>query len=256
MKILVCIKEVPQSESKPEIGPEKNIITYDRENTLFCINSSDEYALEEGLKLKESIPGTTVDVVNVGTEEQTETLRRAMGMGADNGFILEQNSNFPVPASYIIAAYAMDKNYDLILTGVMSDDNMGFYTGPSIAALLNFPWATSVTAMSVDIQNKTLKAEREIDSTTLEIVTLKLPALLTIQSGINRPRYPSLSNKLKAKGATIPLIQIESALQEICQTKIISLTFPESKKGSMELTGSTAEKAKALHAILKSRGEI
>lgn len=256
MKILVCIKEVPQSESKPEIGPEKNIITYYRENTLFCINSSDEYALEEGLKLKESIPGTTVDIVSAGTEEQAGTLRRAMEMGADNSFILEQNPKFTSPSSYIIAAYAKDKGYDLILTGVMSDDNMGFTTGPSIAAILNYPWASSVTKLSVDLQNNTVQAEREIDSMTLEIVTLTLPALLTIQSGINRPRYPSLSNKLKAKGAAIPLIKIEYPSLGICKTETISLNFPESKKGAMELTGCTAEKSRALHAILRSSGEI
>lgn len=255
MKILVCIKEVPHSESKPEIDFETNSLIYSREKNVFTINSSDEYALEEGLKLKDTIPGSELDVVTAGTSLQIPAIRRALEMGAHRGFILEQKDN-RTPASYSIAAFAENKGYDLILTGVMSDDNMGFVTGPSAAAILNYPWASSVTSLLIDSQNKTVKAEREIDSTTLEIVTLKLPALITVQSGINRPRYPSLSNKLKAKSAEIPMVQIEPPPEAICKTEIISLRFPETKKGARELTGNTNEKCRALHAILRSRGEI
>jgi electron transfer flavoprotein beta subunit len=256
VKILVCIKEVPDTEAVPEIDHQKKTVTYDRRRWSFRINSPDEYALEEALILKESIPGTTVDVVTAGTEETAPALRRALEMGADRGFILSRDRGGKIPASYAIAAFAEDKGYDLILTGVMSDDNMGFYTGPSIAACLNFPWATSATGMSVDIPQKTVTAEREIDSSTLEIVTLKLPALITVQSGINRPRYPSLSNKLKAKSMEIPLIHTNSPDLKICGTETVSLNFPESKKNKLELKGSTGEKAAALYSILRSSGGI
>lgn len=256
MKILVCIKEVPHTEAVPEIDHEHKTVTYDRRRWSFRINSSDEYALEEALILKETIPGTIIDVISCGTEETSPLLRRALEMGADRGFILSNNQECRVPASYTIAAFAEGKDYDLILTGVMSDDNMGFTTGPSIAALLNFPWATSATGMSVDIPQKTVTAEREIDSSTREIVTLKLPALITVQSGINRPRYPSLSNKLKAKSMEIPVIHINSSDLKICVTETVSVNFPESKKNKLELKGSTGEKAAALYSILQSRGGI
>ncbi len=256
MKILVCIKEVPHSESKPEIDFDTNSLIYDRDKSSFIINSSDEYALEEGLKLKDTIPGTELDVITAGTQLQIPVIRRALEMGADKGFILKKEPHNDPPASALIAAFVKDKNYDLILTGVMSDDNMEFITGPSIAALINYPWASSVTAMSVDVQNNSVKAEREIDSATLEIVTLKLPALITVQSGINRPRYPSLSNKLSAKIKPVPLIEIGPPPDAICPVEIISLHFPESKKGAVELNGNTGEKSQALLAILRSRGEI
>ena len=256
MKILVCIKEVPDTEAVREIDHEHKTVTYDRRRWSFRINSSDEYALEEALILKETIPDTTVDVASSGTEEISPLLRRALEMGADRGFILSHNQGSRLPASFTIAAFAEDKGYDLILTGVMSDDNMGFSTGPSIAAHLNFPWATSATGMSVDIHQKTVTAEREIDSSTLEIVTLKLPALITVQSGINRPRYPSLSNKLKAKSMEIPIIPINTSDLKICGTETVSLNFPESNKNKLELKGSTGEKAAALYSILRSRGGI
>ncbi len=256
MKILVCIKEVPHGESKPEIDFDTNSLIYDRDKNSFIINSSDEYALEEGLKLKDRIPATEVDVVTAGTLLQIPVIRRALEMGVHKGFILKMEPGNAPPASELIAAFAKEQCYDLILTGVMSDDNMGFVTGPSIAALLNYPWATSVTAISIDLMNNTVKAEREIDSASIEIVTLKLPALITVQSGINRPRYPSLSNKLNAKIKPIPIIETESPPDAICPIEIISLQFPESKKGAMELTGSTGEKSGALLGILRSRGEI
>lgn len=256
MKILICIKEVPHIESKPEIDFETNSLFYDRDKNSFIINSSDEYALEEGLKLKDIIPGTEIDVVTAGTQLQIPVIRRALEMGADRGFIIKKEPGDGSPASELIAAFAKDQGYDLILTGVMSDDNMEFVTGPSIAALLNYPWAASATAIKIDLHNNTIQAEREIDSTTLEIVTLKLPALITIQSGINRPRYPSLSNKLNARIKPVPLIGTETSPESICPIKIVSLRFPESKKGSMELKGSTGEKSQALLSILRSRGEI
>jgi electron transfer flavoprotein beta subunit len=256
VKIFVCIKEVPDAEAVPEIDHQKKTVTYDRRRWSFRINSSDEYALEEALILKETIPGTTVDVASYGTEETPPLLRRALEMGADRSFILHRDTDSRLPASYTIAGFAEDKGYDLILTGVMSDDNMGFTTGPSIAAHLNFPWASSVTGMSVDIQQKTVTAEREIDSSTLEIVTFRLPALITVQSGINRPRYPSLSNKLKAKSMEIPVIHINTSDLKMCTAETVSLNFPESKKNKLELKGSTGEKAAALYSILRSRGGI
>ncbi len=256
MKILICIKEVPHIESKPEIDFDINSLIYPRDKNSFVINSSDEYALEEGLKLKDEIPDTKVDVITAGTRDQIPLIRRALEMGADRGFILEKKPDSNPPASALIAAFAKDHGYDLILTGVMSDDNMEFVTGPSIAALLNYPWATSAISITIDLHNHTVKTEREIDSTRLEIVTLKLPALITVQSGVNRPRYPSLSNKLKAKNAEIPQIQVEPLSAATCPIEIISLQFPESKKGAMELKGSNSDKSKALLEILRSRGEI
>jgi len=256
MKILVCAKEVPHMESKPEIDFETNSVFYDRNKNSFIISSSDEYALEEGLKLKDTIPGTEIDVVTAGTQLQMTVIRRALEMGADRGFILKKEPLNGPPASELIAAFAKGHGYDLILAGVMSDDNMEFVTGPSIAALLNYPWAASVIAVKIDLHNNTIQAEREIDSTTLEIVTLKLPALITVQSGINRPRYPSLSNKLGAKIKPVPLIEIETSPYAICPIEIVSLRFPETKKGSIQLKGSTGEKSQALLSILRSRGEI
>ncbi|MFA5519103.1 MAG: electron transfer flavoprotein subunit beta/FixA family protein [Spirochaetota bacterium] len=256
IKILVCIKEVPHIESKPEIDFETNSLIYPRDKNSFVINSSDEYALEEGLKLKDEIPNTKVDVITAGSQIQIPLIRRALEMGADRGFILEKEPGSNSPAFALIAAFAKEQDYDLILTGVMSDDNMEFITGPSIAALLNYPWATSAISITIDLHNHTVKTEREIDSTRLEIVTLKLPALITVQSGVNRPRYPSLSSKLKARNAEIQQIQIESQSAATCPVEIISIQFPESKKGAIKLKGSSMDKSKALLEILRSRGEI
>jgi len=206
LKILVCIKQVADSESPFGIsGDGKSLVFGARAS--WRINSYDEYALEEALIVAEAHPGSRVEVLSIGPDRVKEALRRALSLGASEAHHLRVDGAGPLSAearARIIAGFAVDRAFDLVFTGVMSEDRGGTAVGPMTAALLGIPWATHAISLSVDEAGTSVRVEREIDGTRRHPVTLPMPALVTIQSGINRPRYPSLSNVLRAKSQEIP----------------------------------------------------
>lgn len=255
MKILVCIKQVPDTESKPL--PDKNgeNFFYDPARTAYRINRFDEYALEEALLLKEALPGVTIDAVSAGSDAVLPSLRRSLEMGADNAYLLETGNNFSLQgtaAAYIIAEFASAGHYELVLTGVMSEDDMRGVTGPALGALLGYSWATSVIRQRSDVDAGSVTVERELDAVTREHLTLRLPAVLTVQSGINRPRYPSLSNKLRARAMEIQKISVN--LSRVPVTERTTAVRHSGTKGTgIIIEGNSREKAAALRSMLHGK---
>ena len=255
MKILVCIKQVPDSTDTLQIDEQTGVLSY-AANTAFRMNRFDEFALEEALLIKERLPGTLVDVLSVGPERVSATVQRAMGMGADHGIhILDEADGYrsPFTVASLIAACVHGRNYDLIMTGVMAEDTMASQTGQLIAALLDLPCATSVIKEEVRRERAEIAVEREIEGGNREVVQLKMPAVLTIQPGINFPRYPSFSKVMRARTYAQELIRAEDLAIEEPREFCRSVRIPDAVSKGLLIEGSPREKAQKLVHILHEK---
>ncbi len=255
MKILVCIKAVPEPEDAISDDSDIPELTVDNQ-TEIRMNRFDEFAIEEAVLIKESFPGTIVDVVTMGPENAVKTVKRTIGMGADNGIHILSDyhtSCDAVAVSSCIAKVAKGKNYDLILCGIMSEDMMQFSVGPMMAQRLSLPWATSVIHTNIDPELQKIRVERELEGGIKAIVEVRLPALLTIQSGINEPRYPSLSNLLRANKSHISVISAEALEQPESTCQTVGYSYPEKKRDGLIIEGTPQEKAEKLLTILREK---
>ena len=255
MKILVCIKQVPDSGETLQIDERTGFLSYP-ENTAFRMNRFDEFALEEALLIKEGLPGTLIDALSVGPERVSATVQRAMGMGADHGIhIVDKREGYTSPfiVASLIAECARTRNYDLIMTGVMAEDTMASQTGQIIAALLDLPCATSVIQEQVRLERTDIAADREIEGGSRETVQVKMPAVLTIQPGINLPRYPSFSKVMRARTYAQERIRAEDLAveepREICR----GVRIPEAPSQGVFIEGSPREKARKLINVLHEK---
>ncbi len=255
MKILVCIKQVMDPGSGININDDAQWIRYSKAHR-FQINSYDEYAIEEAIRIKETFNNVRVDVITVGPDRAKDALRRALGMGADEAIhILDEKEGFRPPAATAqwIARAAKGKDYDLILTGIMSEDEMNGQTGPMIARILNLPCTGPAIDARIQPDQKSIVVEREIEGGARDIFNLYLPCLLTIQTGINLPRYPALSKVLRAKKKDIETIASDSLGTPDAQPRLHTLELPPQKPQGLVLEGSALQKASDLVDILAAK---
>ena len=261
MKILVCVKQVLDPDGPIRIDAAGQGIEA-MPGALFRMNRFDEFALEEALRIREKFPGTRIDTLSAGPERAAQTVRRALEMGADEGIHLvlgDECYRTPFEIASLIGAYASHRHYDLILTGVMAEDDMQAQVGPMLAEILGYPWATAVMSVRWPLIPGTIHVERELEGGHREAFELTLPALLTLQSGINRPRYPALSHVLRARSQalmTIPVSQGREAAPvsyPAPRERVVTLEEPEPVKTGMILSGSPEEKAEKLLLILQER---
>ncbi|MGD9135762.1 MAG: electron transfer flavoprotein subunit beta/FixA family protein [Desulfobacterales bacterium] len=255
MKILVCIKQVCESDSLIQID---NNASWIEEDVIadYKMNRLDEFAVEEAVRLKEAHSDIKVDVITVGPDRSAEILKRAIGMGANRGIhvIGESKSHIsPFTIASSIADYARDKSYALILAGVMSEDLMQGQIGPMIAACLSLPWATSVIQQRLAPDKNSIYVEREIEGGNRDTLELQLPAVLTIQSGINTPRYPSLSNLLRANKQELEIIRPVEGDWSVVRQRIIRVAYPEKSRSGRFLSGTRQEKATTLLNLLREK---
>ncbi|MBC8442075.1 MAG: electron transfer flavoprotein subunit beta/FixA family protein [Deltaproteobacteria bacterium] len=255
MKLLVCIKQVMESGSEIIIDDSRHGLTYSNV-TRFEINKYDEYAIEEAILIKEKFGNVHIDAITVGPSRSGDALRRALGIGADEAIhILDETKGYrpPITTASWIAEVAKDRNYDLILTGIMSDDEMNGQTGPMIAQILNRPCAGTIIKEEISSDGKTITIEREIEGGAKDVFQIDLPCVLAVQTGINSPRYPSLSKVMRAKKKTFDLILAESLKKPGQQPKLHALGFPQKMSHGIVLEGSPQEKAVQLLDILVSK---
>jgi electron transfer flavoprotein beta subunit len=258
MKILVCVKQIINLESDIVIDPEQNWVRIGPA-TDFTFNRFDEYAVEEAVLIKEKFPGTTVDILSVGPDRAFSVIKRLQGMGADHGVhILSGDEHYTSP--FVIAEWIVhvcrDRQYDLILTGVMSEDEMQGQVGPTIAALMDWPCATSVIAQAVSSDEKSVAVEREIENGLRDTLNITLPAVLTIQSGINEPRYPTLTHMLRAKKEKIEVIDTAALKVAMPRQALSEITYPKKLRSGTVLDGNPGEKASQLVSILNQKSII
>ena len=245
MKILSCIKPVPDPSSRISINETKTWIK--TQDLTFVANEADNYALEEALRLREKHSGEAV-VLSLGGEESARVLRAGLAMGADRALHIHVEKAHTLgefaTAEALAAAIKKDGGADLVLTGVQSDDLGTGATGVMLAEFLGWPHATVVIAIEADPETKQARVRRELEGGVIESDELPLPAVVTVQYGANQPRYASLKGIMAAKkkpfvvwsAADLGVSTTESGLE------VKELAIPE-KKSRVEILQGTPEEA-------------
>ncbi len=253
MRILTCIKQISEPESLFDL--EEGKVSW-RSPVRQRLSSLDEFALETGLRIKDADPAAALWAVTLGPPSADSVLRRALGMGADHAaHIITQDDPAPGPLAVAsaLAAWARQHEFDLILCGVMSEDAMQGAVGPMLARLLDIPWASAVSRLEVSDDGSSVTAEREMEGGRRQILELPMPALVTIQSSPQQPRYPALSSLLRAKKADIPSLAIEDLTVPPERAAILRTELPGRTRAGVFLQGNTQEKAAQLLALLRER---
>jgi len=252
MKIISCIKPVPDPASRLNINETK---TWIRDQDLtFVASEADNYALEEALRLKEKHGGDVI-VISMGGEEAARVLRAGLAMGADRAIHLLdpafKGADEFAAAATLAKAIQKDGGADLILTGVQSDDLGTGMTGTMIAEFLGSTHATVVVGVEANPDSKSLRARRELEGGIIETVELPTPATLTIQFGINQPRYASLKGIMSAKKKELKVwtaadlgLPVESTGKAGAMYEVLEVFVPE-RKSKVEIISGTPDEATA-----------
>jgi len=255
VKILVCMKQVPQKDAPLKLNESG---TWIREDVSYEVNEPDAYALEEALRQKEKHGGEVV-VITSGPPRAQQVLREALAKGADRAIHLEDSAFIGLDALNTARAFAAaikDEQFDLIFTGLQSDDYGYAQTGVILAQLLGWPHATII--MQIEKTDSGIKVKRELEAGYFQFVEMPLPALLTIQSGINKLRYATLIGIKQAKNKPlrkVTLAEVQPALGANLQ-KIERLYIPQKTKNTQFLEGPPAEVAKKLVEKLRNEARI
>jgi electron transfer flavoprotein beta subunit len=244
MKIAVCIKQVPVREWQPAVEETRRAIR--ERDASFEMNEPDAYALEEALRLREQHSGEVV-VCTAGPARASQVLREALARGADRGIHVEHDGLTSIGAdSFAVAAVLVDairdERFDLVLTGLQSDDQGAAQTGVILAERLGLPHATIV--MEVQVAAGGLRVKRELEGGWFQWVELPLPALVTIQSGINQLRYATLKGIMAAKKKEIR--KVSPGALPAAHVRVVSLDVPRKTKQTQMIAGPASEAAKVL----------
>ena len=256
MKILVCIKQIPDMESR--FKPAADGLWFDESDLAWRMNEYDEYAIEQAVQLKEQLDNAPeLTVLSIGPDRVVEAIKKALAMGADKAAHIQDTAAYqkdPWQIASIIAAYAKDKGFDLIFTGMQSQDRGSAQVGVLVAELLGMACATTLVGFSYS--DGVINAKRELEGGLKGLVKLQLPALVTCQLGLNVPRYPTLPNIMKAKKKEIEAIPVVDLLSEQPLAPTASFYPPARKGGGIVLEGDVSELVPKLVAILKEKTTI
>jgi electron transfer flavoprotein beta subunit len=262
MEILVCVKRVPDA-AENEFQPNAGGTDIERDDLVYGVNEPDNYAVEEALQIV-GRTGGKVTVVTVGEEEDEEVLRRQMAMGAHRGVLLADESFRGADGrgiAAILAAFVKTGNYDLILSGVQADDGCA-QVGGMLAAMLDYPFASLVTGIEV-LEGRTLKIVREIEGGNREVSAIDLPCVLSIQTGINEPRYVGMRGIRQVASVPVPVfgasalgIGSDSAGESAVRVRRLKYFVPPAGKGADILEGSREERVDKLMDLLKAKGGL
>jgi electron transfer flavoprotein beta subunit len=252
MKIAVCIKQVPTRDWQPRLNDDQTWIR--EQDASYEMNEPDAYALEEGLRMKERHGGEVV-VCSAGPERVTQVVREALARGADRAIHVEGAALGSADAFVVADALASgmrDEQFDLILTGLQSDDQGFAQTGVVLAERLGLPHATII--MDVQLEGATLRVKRELEGGWFQWLALPTPAVLTIQSGINQLRYATLKGIMAAKKKEIRKVAAPAA--SVPRQRIVKLSAPQKAKRTELLGGTPAEAAQALVRKLRDDARV
>lgn len=262
MEILVCVKRVPDTaENEFELNSAGNDL--ERDDLVFSVNEWDNYAVEEAIQIVDNLGGS-VTVVTVGNDDSEEVLRREMAMGANNGVLLNDDAfegSDGKGIAAILKAEVEKGNYDLILTGAQADDGAG-QIGGMLAAMLDLPYASLVNKVEVK-DGKTVVVGREIEGGNQEMNEIELPCVLSIQTGINEPRYVGIRGIRKVAQVEIPVrsasdlgVDAKVIGKANAKVKRVDYFVPDLGEGAEMLEGSTEEIIETLIERLKSKGGL
>ena len=261
MNIVVCVKQVPDTETK--VIPAANGTFIETTGIKWIMNPYDEFAVEQALLIKQSNAAANVTVIRVGSVRDSEALRTAMAMGADDAILVDAPDNcdsFTIAKALKGAIEKSGKKPDLILSGKQAIDDDALQVPQILAELLNFPSVTVVVGF--ELQGNTVKAKREIDGGALEVYEVNTPVLIACNKGLNTPRYASLPGIMKAKKK--PLLQYSLADVGITDAdkKVIYSSFqlppekPAGKKFDATDDAKSTEIVKQVVQLLRNEAKI
>ena len=263
MNIIVCLKQVPDTESQIKIAPDGKSIATD--DVKWVMNPYDEFGVEEALRIKEKLGGE-VTVVGLGPKRVAESIRTALAMGADKGVLvcdpaLDGSDSLAVATA--LAAAIKGLNFDIIFTGQRGIDDDNGIVGAALAEMLNIPNISVVEKVEISGDGKSVKANRPVEGLTL-VIEAVLPALITAQKGLNEPRYASLPGIMKAKKKpleekTLAALGLDPSQFGIGarKLKIVKLTPPPQRNAGKIVAGDTPEqKAAELARLLHEEAKI
>ena len=251
MNIAVCLRQVPSRDWQPHIDQSRTQVS--DEHASFELNEPDAYALEEALRLKERHGGEVV-ACSVGPARVAQVLREALARGADGAIHVEDTRpivDAPMVA-HALASAIRGGGFDLVLTGLQSDDQGHAQTGVMLAERLGVPHATIV--MEIQLADGGLRVRRELEGGWFQWVGLPMPAVLTIQSGINQLRYATLKGIMAAKKKGIRTIDADSSVTP--SQRILALSVPDRTKRTAMITGTPVEAARELVRRLRDEARV
>jgi len=262
MEILVCIKRVPDpAENEIRVAADGRDI--ERDDLVYGVNEWDNYAVEEAVRIVEEVGGT-VTVVSVDDDDGEDVIYREMAMGAEEGRLLSDDAfegSDGLGTARILAAAARKGEYDLILTGAQADDGAA-QVGGMLAALLDLPYASVVNLIETDGEGP-LRIGREIEGGNQEINEIETPCVLSIQTGINEPRYVGLRGIRKVASYDIPVLDADalalaadSVGEAGANVRRVDYFIPERGAGAEMIEGSIEEMADKIVDLLKAQGGI
>ncbi len=255
MKILVCIKRVPDMESKFKV--DGGGTWYERIDLAWRMNEYDEYAVEQAVQLKEQAGDADVTVLCIGSEQVKETMKKALAMGCDRGaHIIDEDASSKEPylIAGAIAEYAGDKNFDIIFTGMQSQDRGSAQVGVLVAEMLGLPSVSTVVDFAYN--NGVVEVKRELEGGVKACIKAETPVVITCQLGLNTPRYPTLPNIMKAKRKELLTIPAADLFKVDARQETEKMYFPEKRGGGLVLEGETGDLADQLIKILKEKTAI
>lgn len=252
--ILVCIKTVPDLAAGEALTIAGGWI--DETAVAWSMNHYDAHALETALTIRETCGDVTVAALSAGPERVRDTIRRALAMGADTGIHLDMDTagRSAQRTAQAIARFAEGKRYDLILAGAMSEDDMNGTTGPMIAAALGLPCAVAAVELIPDLPAGSITAACEMEGGMAEIVQLTMPALVTVQTGRQVPRYPSLSNTLRSRRQPIVRVVPDETEDRFPPVEGLRVACPQRASTCRVIEGTLVEKADTLLHVFNEKG--
>ncbi len=262
MKTFVCIKYVPDtSEAEVKVNPDGK--TVDDSRFSFDINDADNYAVEESVLIKED-KGGEVDVLSIGPKQSEVMIRMAMAKGCDKATRVEDDriaDHDPLIVAKVLAGAIKDQEFDLVLTGCWADDDGHMATGVALAEYLGVNHASMVK--KVEVLDGKVRAHRELEGGLMEVLELELPAVLTIQTGINEPRYAPIKGIRQAQKKELNVVNLDDlsidpaeVSADASQVVLENLYIPEVESAAEFIEGETDEKAEKLASILVKGGLV
>ena len=247
MKIIVCVKQVPDTETRIQLSGS----TIDTSSVKWIANPYDEFAVEEALQRKEKAGAGEVVAIALGPDAAQETIRSTLAMGADRGVLLKADR---IPADALAVAKALaaelkDGGYDLILFGKMAVDDYNHAAGSMVAEILGLPCVTAVSRLELDGAKGV--AEREIEG-GIEVVEFPLPAVLTVEKGLNTPRYPALKGIMAAKKKPV---EIRPAALGAARLSVTGLSLPPERKAG-RIVGEGPDAVSELVRLLRTEAKV
>lgn len=253
MNILVCIKQVPDMEGHFE--PNEAESWFDETGLVWRMNEYDTFAVEEAVRLKEQLGDQArVTALSIGPARVVESIRKAISTGCDEGVHIDDDEapeRDPWQIASMIAGFAAGRGFDLVFTGMQSEDRSSAQVGVLIAERLGVACVTGITAF--EWRDEAMTVERELEGGRRRRLRLKAPALLTCQQGLNSPRYPTLPNIMKSKRAKLTVLTLESVGLESPKVSSENFRRHEPNAAGVVLEGDAEALASQVLEILEAK---